>query len=871
MFSFFGRAVCVLTLLALAFPARCQDMAPPDAPANGDNQTGGAAPDNGNVPDNAPAPAPEQAAPLAPNPQGAVPPPVVVAPTSLTMPLPSKDEASHIVSTLRDGRGDLWAGTEDKGVWRFDSQGRKWINYRVKDGLGDDNAYALTVDLQGRVWAGHLNHGVSVWNGEQWKNYNVLQGPLGERVFALATSPGDGAVWIATNAGLTRYSPKSDSWTHFSEADGLPTHEISALAFDSVGNLYIGTQCDGLLIGKPDEGFKTWRGVKGPEALPTTAFGSGLPSNLVNDVLVADDDTIYVATTCGLARSKDFGDNWTFIRGMDWEDKLKGLYQKPDYKPLTGALPGQLLREDYVTGLAEDPTGLLWISYRRRGYEIRRPLTDRIAFASAPQNPNDDYKYPYASTLLPTGNFKALVGTYSDGLLFAQEVPQFVPTKEEKAANESRRGWRLQALTQNLTPEAPPLPSPAKAPTLAQLNALLASLGNISPLDAKAPVVAPLPDDWTTQGDWLGRYGRYWASLNAMVSPQDYLWGAGWTPIDHAFQIGPKEKGNSLRYWISSSYTDNPRALEMPPVYFDSRLQGNLTTQDKSRREASIDDNGETYPLTKEGPDIYFSVKIPPGLWTLSFYNHNENGHDWLNRMRDYHYSFRPHDGAKAIRDVSDFDTQPELAHARQRDFWGGVYKRFLVRGPQQLTLCIAKNNSLNAILSGTFLDSFDEQPAPYFGTVEDAQKRQDANEKERDELIAQSAQDHAARFAPATDEKDAANRLFLEVERLRELNPPAWAQKSRPIYEALALWDQAALPRTNAEDTPMLWKQESVCFFNLSSYNKGESLQRRQNLTPARDIEKALKWDGKSGASGKGNAAVTAYLKAHAQDKAAS
>jgi len=68
-------------------------MAPPNAPANGDNQTGGDAPDNGNTPDNPPAPAPEQQAPPEPNTQGAAPAPVVAAPVSLTMPLPSEGVA----------------------------------------------------------------------------------------------------------------------------------------------------------------------------------------------------------------------------------------------------------------------------------------------------------------------------------------------------------------------------------------------------------------------------------------------------------------------------------------------------------------------------------------------------------------------------------------------------------------------------------------------------------------------------------------------------------------------------------------------------------------------------------------------------------
>jgi ligand-binding sensor domain-containing protein len=65
--------------------------------------------------------------------------------------------------------------------------------------FGTDNAHAITCDALGRVWVGHLNHGVSVFNGLTWRNYDVPDGPRGERVFAMTTSPIDGAVRIATS------------------------------------------------------------------------------------------------------------------------------------------------------------------------------------------------------------------------------------------------------------------------------------------------------------------------------------------------------------------------------------------------------------------------------------------------------------------------------------------------------------------------------------------------------------------------------------------------------------------------------------------------------------------------------------------------
>ena len=165
----------------------------------------------------------------------------------------------------------LWVATEDSGVWRYDpavAQPKdRWTQFTAKDGLADESAYALAVDGKGRVWAGTLNHGVSVWNGKQWKNYGVLDGPLGERVFDIAVCPLDGDVWIATNAGLTRYSQQKDSWSYVTRADGLPSDQVQAIAFDKSGNIVLGTQCDGVALAQAADGYKTWRVVQGPDKM----------------------------------------------------------------------------------------------------------------------------------------------------------------------------------------------------------------------------------------------------------------------------------------------------------------------------------------------------------------------------------------------------------------------------------------------------------------------------------------------------------------------------------------------------------------------------------------------------------------------------
>ena len=686
--------------------------------------------------------------------------------------LDPQNGAPFSVSLARDARNDVWLGTEDKGVWRFDSQTKEWKQFTTKDGLGDNDAYALCVDRLNRVWVGHLKSGVSVWNGQSWKNYGVLEGPLGERIFALACNPTNGDVWMATNAGLSRYNQKNAQWTHFTQASGLPTNKISCLSFDSLGNIYVGTQCDGLVVGRSESNYSIWTQTKGPDEFPDRPRGKGLPSNFINDVFVADDDRIYVATTCGLAVSNDFGASFEFWRGRDYRAKLGGLYA-PRKATDIGNMGGELLREDYVSNIAEDERGLLWIGYRLAGFEVRRPLSHQTHFASQKE---DGWAFSYVSTLLPLGDGTALIASYSDGLSLSAPIPDFVPNAAEKEAIRLRRGWKVLPDVQTL--RAVSHPKASEIPDKIQIEALLAEAkaANEKAAASDAPFVASLPDDWTTQGDWRGRYGRHTAILCAMLSPRDYVWGAGSEKIRYHLCMDPREKGNSLRYWVHWLQSDYRRVLEMPAIYAQSRHKLGLAKPHETRRQSEVDDNGEEYPLTKEGPDVYANLQIPSGTWVVSFYNHNKDGHSGFNRARDYAISLRTKPRGVALEDVRGFDGWPEAARHRQRDFWGGVYQKYLVRGPQTLCVKYAKNNSFNTILAGVFLDKVDErsggeEPEPYFSQAPRA----------------------FADVEPNRPEAATVSELWNELERARTQNPQWWASESRRFYVPLAKWHEAA------------------------------------------------------------------------------
>ena len=880
----------------------------------------------------------------------------------------STDEARRqikfVTCLCRDTQGDVWIGTEDAGLWRYDPKASvtaDYVHFAAADGPGDDNVYALACDKAGRIWAGTLNHGVAVFNGKAWKSYAPPDGPLGWRVFALAVNPVSGGVWMATEAGLARYEQKQ--WTYYTRADGLPSDLATSLAFAPNGTLYVGTQCDGVAVGSPQNDYKTWRVASGPASPPKMLRGVGLPSGMINCLRVTKSGEAWAGTTAGLAHSGDGGRTWHFRRGGNWKDKAFGrftsgyadfakvngievipasggafavrangpaagkflaargftggwpsgtahsvstaqaahpapetVYQterygnfaftashlKPnaacrvrlhfdevffntpgrrvfdvfinnrrvlDHFDIDKAAGGEYkavvrefaaradargrlqiefqsgtpgtdnggLGEDYVTALADDGAGHLLVGHRQQPPESL-DLKTGVSQALGPS--------VYADALLPVSAGTALAGLYGDGL-------SPLPVKNLSAPVPPRTVSKLVAS----------LPTSPGPPDLAQLNAMLAQVSRVpSNPHEMQPHVAALADDWRTQGDWLGRYGRYWACLAAFFHPipEDYLWGAGWEPIDYKLTMGPSHsRGDSLRYWLQWRYTDNPRVLEMPAAYTHSRVLKHYTTWDKDRRETEVDDHGETYPPDMNGPNIDATLTVPEGLYYLSLYDYNKDGHDDDNRNRDYRLSVRTHQGM-SLDDASQLNAQPELAHGRIRDFWGGVWKRFLVRGPLTLTLEVNRNGSHNAILPAVMLDLVDENPAPYFQTVSQWNAREAGRERERI-LLTQ----RPAAFSPAGSEAQAASRLFDQLNEKRLTNSAWYATEGRRYYAPLQRRYARSLQKSPPISQNRLGLNLATCAYQMGDYSLWEKWRLAAGLTTARQIEKSLRWDG--------------------------
>jgi signal transduction histidine kinase/ligand-binding sensor domain-containing protein/DNA-binding response OmpR family regulator len=171
---------------------------------------------------------------------------------SRVYPAPGGPPLSDVVfrQLLEDAEGNLWVGTEQSGLYRFDRGASAPRVYGRQDGqpgsIAGNAIYALYRDRRGRVWAGTEN-GLSRYDPatDRFVNFRPDPGRPGhlpsKDVFALAED-GEGNLWVGTNGGgLCQWLPGPGRFRTLTVGDGLPSNRIWSMTTDARGRLWLGT------------------------------------------------------------------------------------------------------------------------------------------------------------------------------------------------------------------------------------------------------------------------------------------------------------------------------------------------------------------------------------------------------------------------------------------------------------------------------------------------------------------------------------------------------------------------------------------------------------------------------------------------------
>ena len=557
--------------------------------------------------------------------------------------------------------------------------------------------------------------------GGEWQRYDRDTVLSGSHIHDLASSA-NGLTAVAHECGVSVYDSRNDSWCDYSVLNGLPPGGVRGVCFGNNGNTlhcatesggYVGIDVrkktqDAITLTAPG----TWG--RGRAALyPPTETGIGLSSIFCNGVSVDRFGRVCIAGLNGISYGRD--GQFRFLQGRDLFAKMRDAARKELIRDEYAAflLSNLALKESYVNCVYYGRHGL-WIGYRTKGFELRDP--DSPELPEYLENPPKIDRPVRAFAELPDG--RVFCATYGAGLV---EIGRMRPFKPPLVAAEK---------------VAPAHPSHTPADPVSVLRAL-----HSVEYDGEPEVWARyLGEDWVTKGDWPGHYGarkQVLCAMNAPMSTRSWDGGVSNAPITVNGGIGPhRNQGDSRRSWVDWVQADDNRDVLLQMEY-------------GHRTQSEWNDNGEEYPRTFEGPDLWLTLIMnPEEVWRLSLYFFNSNGRIGDNVERDYIIEiYRSFQGES----LADCVLKKPLCTARVADFAsGGVYKSFVLRGGSCYRVRLVRYGSLNVILNGIFLDHLFEA--------------QDVREIPEEERIAEQGRYRAPRWYDCgLDELDETGREFFE------------------------------------------------------------------------------------------------------------
>ena len=140
-----------------------------------------------------------------------------------------------------DRAGEIWIGTENGGLDKFDYQTGSFFHCRSDSNdaasLNNDSIYSLFQDRTGTLWVGTFAGGVNVSrrNGDAILHFQTLPGhanSVGSNPITDFLEDKDGTIWICTDGGgSTEFDPRTRVFRHW-------TTRNSGLSRDAVLDVY---------------------------------------------------------------------------------------------------------------------------------------------------------------------------------------------------------------------------------------------------------------------------------------------------------------------------------------------------------------------------------------------------------------------------------------------------------------------------------------------------------------------------------------------------------------------------------------------------------------------------------------------------------
>ena len=147
----------------------------------------------------------------------------------------------HLVQAIHEDRaGRLWFGTAGELVLLDNGS---WKRFDANDGLSSTNITALANGEGTDLWIGTRGGGVNRRHDGKFSAIRRADGAPSDDISSLAVDA-EGVLWVATPMGLGRL--QEGKWTRYSKREGLVSDALGSMINDEKGNLWIASSA-GLL------------------------------------------------------------------------------------------------------------------------------------------------------------------------------------------------------------------------------------------------------------------------------------------------------------------------------------------------------------------------------------------------------------------------------------------------------------------------------------------------------------------------------------------------------------------------------------------------------------------------------------------------
>ena len=353
---------------------------------------------------------------------------------------------ARITSIVFDGERRVWITNSGVGIHRIelDAAGNMGssVLFNTENGIPNNNIYEVYVDEEGNQWFSSQGNGIAVLRDQAFTFFNVWEDEDPEDISAIHIENEDH--WFGGMGKIVFYSATNpDQKTYYGEDRGVPRDQITALYVSPQGDLYIGTEQSGLFIKRSGSGritplvvsrnsldnivnaidgndthifVATNNGIysidlsTGSRLSITTV--NGLPHNAINDILVDDQDRVWVATQTSGLLSVGINEAGELERNTDAEYWIEG---KPNYEFVTlgqdehgniwaGTDGNGIFKfnedslgwyteedglfKDFSYAISIDPKGFVWVGHRSGLSRINpetgiiRKLSTELGFTS---------------------------------------------------------------------------------------------------------------------------------------------------------------------------------------------------------------------------------------------------------------------------------------------------------------------------------------------------------------------------------------------------------------------------------------------------------------------------------------------------------